>query len=92
MPKNRYLTCNKDPLFVADVPQTSKNSGEEEGHKWIEMKQPGSSTVSLSWTSFYVAALLDRGHIVLPVSVCPSVCLFICLSAENLTCDFNIFL
>ena len=38
--------------------------------------------------SFYAPASIDRGHIVLPVSVCPSAC----LSAENLTRELNIFL
>ena len=33
---------------------------------------------------FYAPASIDRGHIVLPVSVC--------LSAENFTCELNIFL
>ena len=32
---------------------------------------------------FYAPASIDWGHIVLPVSVC--------LSAENLTCELNIF-
>ena len=34
--------------------------------------------------NFYAPALVDQGHIVLLVSVC--------LSAENLTCELNIFL
>ena len=41
---------------------------------------------------FYAPALKDRGHSVL---LCPSVCLsvhLICLSAEYLACELNIFL
>ena len=37
---------------------------------------------------FYAPASIDRGHVVLPVSVCLSVR----LSAENVTCELNIFL
>ena len=37
-------------------------------------------------------ALIDRGHTVLPVSVCPSVCPSVCLLKTNLTSELNIFL
>ena len=41
---------------------------------------------------FYAPASIDRGHIVLPVYVCLTVCLSVRLSAENLTCELHIFL
>ena len=39
--------------------------------------------------NIYAPASIDRGRIVLLVSVCPFVCLSVCLSAESLTCELN---
>ena len=49
----------------------------------------------LQTSIFYAPTSIDRGHIVLPVSVC--LCLSVrpsavCLLAENLICELNIFL
>ena len=69
--------------------QTDKFTSSNDQNRLKKKKCLKILIVSVNLHPSYAPASIDRGHFVLPVSVCPSVCLS---AAENLTCELNIFL